>query len=234
VADLFHLDLRLFGIHWHGQVIPLHEFLFQHFANPFWDLVCGVFYLAHVPMAVIFLLIFWRFRSAELAGKFSMAFMIMNIMAFLTYYFYPAAAPWYVAKYGFLQPVGLVAGDPAGLARFDHLLGIDLFSSNYKISPVTFGAVPSMHVGVSTLIMLFSFHLGKKWGALMGLYVVLMGFSALYLQHHYTIDLIWGASYALVSWLLTDKIFFRWIEDFFRRTIASSQNQEIDELNPLT
>ena len=53
------------------------------------------------------------------------AFLVMNIFADLTYVLYPAAAPWYVAKVGFVQPLGPIPGDPAGLIRFENSLVLE-------------------------------------------------------------------------------------------------------------
>jgi len=206
VSEPYLLDLNLFGIFSQGHVYPLHEFVYHFFQTPFWDIYCGVIYMLHVPMVIILLFVFWRFSSDELAARFIFAFWIMNIFAFLTYYFYPAAAPWFVQKYGFLQPLVPMPGDPAGLARFDQLLHLNLFTQNYQITPVPFGAVPSMHAGFAFLGFLYSLQFNRKLSFVLAFYCLSMWFAALYLQHHYLIDIILGILYALLAYVVVEKI----------------------------
>lgn len=218
VAEPYHIDLHLFGVFYQSKLIPLHEYLHQIFQNKFFDLYCGVTYMMHVPMILLLLLAYWIWGSEELAAKFIFAFWFMNFLAFLTYFFYAAAPPWYVTKYGFLAPNALIPGDPAGLLRFDQILGLNLFSQNYKISSVPFGAIPSMHAGFSMLGFLYSFSFKRKLiSAFLGFYCFSVCFSALYLQHHYLIDLILGIFYAALSFWIVEKK----LREIFLKTFRS-------------
>jgi membrane-associated phospholipid phosphatase len=103
--------------------------------------------------------------------------------------------------------LGPVVGDAAGLVRFDQILGIDLFTTNYQISPVTLGAIPSMHAGFATLGCFYAFRVNKKLGSVFAVYVACMYFAALYLQHHYMIDAVLGSFYALLACLAVEWVF---------------------------
>ncbi len=207
VRELYLWDLQLFGLQVGGEIMLFHEWILQQFYHPIADFFCGVVYFLHIPMVLILTLLFWRYRSASLAQRFTTAFLLLNLMAFATYYFYPAAAPWFVEKYGFIQPLFPVPGDAAGLKRFDDLLGLSVFADGYHISPVTFGAVPSMHAGYATLGWIYSLYFNRKLALVMGFYVLAMWFSAMYLQHHYLLDAVIGSLYAVVAWLVADKVF---------------------------
>lgn len=209
VSEPYQLDKLLFGISNGSQVLLLHEFIFQKLANPFLDVVSGVFYFLHIPVFLALVLYFWQKYSSSLAQKFTLGFLVINLLAFSTYFLYPAAAPWYVTKFGFAQPLHPIPGDPAGLIRFEHIFGLHLFSENYGISPVVFGAIPSMHAGFATLGWLFSWKTSRTTVALMSVYISGMYFSALYLQHHYLLDVIIGIAYAIIAWLIVDKIFVK-------------------------
>jgi membrane-associated phospholipid phosphatase len=50
---------------------------------------------------------------------------------------------------------------------------------------------------MSLLSMLFAFQLGSMRLFATGFYLI-MCFSAVYLNHHYLIDIIWGSAYALL------------------------------------
>ena len=65
-----------------------------------------------------------------------------------------------------------------------------------------FGAIPSLHVAYPMLAVWFSFRIGaaRAWAVT---FFVVMAFSAVYLNHHYILDVLWGASYALiVGWAM--------------------------------
>ena len=124
------------------------------------------------------------------------------MLGYTTYYWYAAAPPWYVATYG-LGPANLsVQANSAGCVRFDQLLGTHFFTEMYGRAADVFGAIPSLHVAYPLLAAFFAF----RFGALRIFsfcFYVLMCFSAVYLNHHYVLDIIWGSSYALlVGWIV--------------------------------
>lgn len=207
IESVYRWDEQLFGLSTTAGPLLFHEWVYQSLKHPLWDFVAGIFYLLHIPAVIALILYFWRRDSINLAQKFTLAFFVLNVFAFLTYYLLPAAAPWYVEKFGFVQPLGPIPGDPAGLIHFEKIVGLSFFSDNYSISPVVFGAIPSMHAGFATLGWLYSLQ-SKRWlTVFMTLYILGMYFSALYLQHHYLIDVVWGMAYALLAWFLMEKLF---------------------------
>lgn len=224
VLEPYRWEQAWFGFSLKGTAFLPHEFLF-HFSHPFFVFVSGLVYYLNEPMAILFILLAWALQSRSLAGRYAAAFLVMNLLADFTYVLYPAAPPWYVAKYGFLQPLAPVMGDPAGLVRFDALLGVSLAKGFYGMSPVVFGAIPSMHAGFSGLIFLYSFQLGKKWAVFFGIYFLCMCFAALYLQHHYGIDLVVGTVYALIAYLFVEK----WAAGAVRRTYGFLEERLVRE-----
>ncbi len=208
VVEPYQIDKTLFGISLGGEKVLLNEY-FLTLAKPVFDLISGVLYHVLDPVAYTLLILLWGLNSRGLAQRYGVAFLVMNFFAFFTYIFYPAAAPWYVAKYGFAQPLGPVLGDPAGLIHFDHILGVELSSKIYSSSPVVFGAIPSMHAGFTMLGWLYSYRLGRKWFFGFGIYTLAMWFSALYLQHHYMLDVVVGIAYALMAYIIVEKIFLQ-------------------------
>lgn len=129
------------------------------------------------------------------------AFFWLNLIGYSTYYWYAAAPPWYVELYG-LGPAKMdVAAHSAGCARFDQILGTHFFSEMYGRAADVFGAIPSLHVAYPLLAVYFAFQYGSLRLFCVGFYL-LMCFSAVYLNHHYMLDIIWGSTYALcVGWL---------------------------------
>lgn len=204
VIEPYLVDTALFGLVRGGTLVPLHEFV-GSFANGFWNLLFGAAYHLLEPVAYLSLFLLWRLHSRGKAERYAVALLLMNLFAFMTYVSYPAAAPWYVHQYGFLSPAAPVLGNPAGLAQFDAMLGVPLSAGIYGSSPFVFGAIPSMHAGITMMSLLFFLHLRKKWALGMGVYVLTMWVGALYLQHHYLIDVVLGMLYALVAYLIVEK-----------------------------
>lgn len=197
VADLYFAELRWFGLDTEAGRITLPEF-FRHRTHPALDLVCGFAYLAYL-YEIIILAIYLFFRDEQRAARFAWAYFAVNALGMLGYLIYPAAPPWYVAKYG-LGPARLdVAGDPAGASRFDALLGINYFKSFYARSSNVFGAMPSLHVAYPVLACCAVVGMGWRWVAPTGAFALVVAFSAIYLDHHYVWDVSIGTLIAIAT-----------------------------------
>jgi membrane-associated phospholipid phosphatase len=112
-----------------------------------------------------------------------------------TYLLYPAAPPWYVTDYGFGPiPEGVVAGT-ASAARFYALTGLVYFEHFYGHGTDVFGAVLSLYAAFSLVVFLTARGMGFAWSAWTMGFALLVGFSAIYLQDHYLIDVLVGYAY---------------------------------------
>ncbi len=200
VADLYHAELRWFGIGSGDGRLTLPEYFTTHTTAAF-DLLCGLAYLVYlyVPMLMALLLFFVSRRHMVYLGW---SFFLVNLLGIAIYLLYPAAPPWYVAEYG-LGPVKLDAPpSPAGALRFDELLGIDYFQQFYSRSSHVFGAMPSLHVGYTAVAFFGVIGLGRRWELLAGGFALLVAFAAVYLQHHYVLDVLVGAICALLAYAI--------------------------------
>lgn len=197
VADLYHAELRWFGVGGPASWQTLNEWLGAR-ATPWLDVVCGAAYLIYlyVPIGLGVALYFVdRRRMAWVVW----GFFVVTLLGIVGYVVYPAAPPWYAAKYGLGPALQGVLPDPAGAARFDQLLGTGYFSGFYSQSAHVFGAVPSLHVGYVAVAYFGVVGLGRAWELPVALLTLLVAFSALYLQHHYVIDLLAGLVCALAA-----------------------------------
>lgn len=147
---------------------------------------------------------------------FAYAFTILNVMALVTFMVYPAAPPWYVFLHGFGQPGHFMLGSAGGLVNFDKLIGADVFASIYDtFNANLFAAIPSLHAGYPTLIALVIWQRFRGAAWLWGLYPLVAWFSAVYLNHHYVIDLVIGSCYAVIAFFITRAIALPFIFDRF-------------------
>ncbi|MEL6866767.1 MAG: phosphatase PAP2 family protein, partial [Bacteroidota bacterium] len=178
IAEPYHLEKYLFGLNQGGEVITLNEYFIQH-PNNVLDVMSALFYLCWVPVPMMYAVyLFWRDRP--LLARFSSTFLLVNIIGIIIYYLYPAAPPWYVAKYGFeLRPETM--GDAAGLLRFDEIMGIQLFENMYTRNANVFAAIPSLHSAFPVVLLFYTVKKGLKYASLLFL-VILVGiwFAAIY------------------------------------------------------
>jgi membrane-associated phospholipid phosphatase len=204
VHEPYWFDKTFFGIRAGSGVLTPNEFFARHHW-PAIDFFTGLAYIVFVYWSIGFAAYLALFRRDEqgrrLLARFAWTFLLMNLAGFATYYVYPAAPPWYVANYG-LGPANLAArSSAAGAARWDALTGIHYFQEFYGRSADVFGAIPSLHVSYPLLTFLYGLELRKRWFdvATFGLFL-LVCFAAVYLNHHYLLDVMLGVLYALVAW----------------------------------
>ncbi|MEN9722391.1 MAG: hypothetical protein RJB38_377 [Pseudomonadota bacterium] len=207
VQEPYRFDQFFFGIPTASGKLTPNEWLQNH-THWFLDLITGFFYLTFVG---IFLSIGLYFRFAlpsinvnpslnrvqiqSRAQSMFWAFFWLNMLGYSTYHWYPAAPPWYASQYG-LGPADLsVAPSAAGCLRFDSLLGTHFFTEMYRRSADVFGAIPSLHVAYPLLSLLYAIELGSL-RVFAAFFYAIMCFSAVYLNHHYILDLLWGSGYA--------------------------------------
>jgi inositol phosphorylceramide synthase catalytic subunit len=192
VREPYDFDLRFFGIH---GLTP-NEWLQKHTSAAL-DFICG---LAYTPFffigeSVILSIYFWRRDDLERGERFTWIFVVANFVGFSLYYLYPAAPPWYVADHGFVVDM-TVRASPAGAIRFDQLIGFPLMQGFYGKSADVFGAIPSLHVVYPFLALVYGWKL-RRFRPVAAGYFLLVCFSAVYLNHHYLLDIFVGLAIAL-------------------------------------
>lgn len=198
IKEPYDIEKSLFGIVSNGDLMTLNEF-FQIHNTPMVDFMSGVFYLSWVPLPFAYCILLYLKKEKELLMGFIITFLTVNVLGWIIYYLYPAAPPWYYERFG-TEFIAETIGDPAGLARFDAVVGSPIFTNMYVKSSSVFAAVPSLHAAFPILLTYFS--LKRKNPMLTLLFLItLVGiwFSAIYSNHHYVLDLLVGAICAIVS-----------------------------------
>jgi membrane-associated phospholipid phosphatase len=192
-GDLFQLERSIFPFA--GR--SLSEWLVEQ-QSTVMDLLCGFAYATYIGEVIIAAALLFLARSQKV-WVLAWAFLAMNVMAIITYLAYPAAPPWYIARFG-TGPADLHAvASAAGAARFDSLIGIPFFTGFYSRNPNVFGAMPSLHVAYPLLVALVGWSRGWWWRVPTLVYAALMAIAAVYLQHHYILDVIAGWLVAIVA-----------------------------------
>lgn len=197
IASLYQAEKTLFGIQWNNNLLTPNEYFAQH-TSSFLDVLSGLSYLCWVPVPLAFASILF-FRNRNAFFQFSLTFFLVNIIGFIGYYIYPAAPPWYVAKYGF-NFIPTTPGNTAGLSRFDALFGISVFKSIYAKSSNVFAAMPSLHASYMMIVLFYGlkFRL-KAWNILFAIIMIGIWFAAIYSGHHYILDVLAGITCAAIG-----------------------------------
>lgn len=201
VGDLHAAELALFGIPTANGVVTPTAFLSAR-THAALDFVCGFSYLAYL-YEVFFVGAWLHFTGDEARAKtLAWAFLLVNVIGMLVWLVYPAAPPWYVELYG-TGPARLdVPASAAGAARFDALLGITYFHEFYARSKNVFGAMPSLHVAYPALVFFVLRDKGRLAAWLAAGFALLVAYSALYLGHHYVLDVLGGALAAFIAFAI--------------------------------
>jgi inositol phosphorylceramide synthase catalytic subunit len=204
VSGPYLFEKAIFGISTaDGRVTPNEIFLGWH--TDWLDVLTAFPYLTYIFEAIALFLYFFV-RDKERCWRFGWVFFAVNIAGMLTTTLLPVAPPWYVTEHGLGPAIRGVAGHPAAALRFDTLTGTHVFATLYARESDVFGAIPSLHAAYPLLVALALNR--ETWlRRLAWAYCALMAFAAVYLQHHYVIDVAIGLAYAAighfaVGWLL--------------------------------
>ncbi len=200
VEALYNLEVKLFGWMTHGEAPPIYSLTFQEqhagsFIKSFLDNVSSTCYAMHMGAPLLLGWVLWHTAGdRRLFYKFVICFTLINILGFATFIAQPTAPPWYVAEYGFSQPPAEFKGHGAGsLINFDEEIGFPLFENVYRhMNPNRFAAFPSLHAAYALFVFIFALKRYRWKAAPVGLYPIGMSVGAVYLVHHYIIDLLAG------------------------------------------
>jgi inositol phosphorylceramide synthase catalytic subunit len=191
LCDLRALDMRLLHLTSGGQLVSLHDWLRAHevfaldvlFAIPY-----GTFIYASIAFAI-----FLYVRAYDAMRHYGWTFLAVNLMGFVIYHLYPAAPPWYYHAHGCTVDLAARASEGPNLARVDAWLKLPYFASFYGRASDVFGAMPSLHITYPLLIAVYGY---RQFGVVLRViaivYFVLMCVAAVYLDHHWVIDVLAG------------------------------------------
>jgi len=231
IEGLYLLEKSLFGFNNGTELITPNEYFIKNH-NPLLDSLGAIFYLSWVPVPLMFAFyLFLKFPSEFL--RFALAFFVTNIVGFIIYYLYPAAPPWYVELHGFELDES-TKSYAAGLLRFDKLIGVGLFENMYAKGSNVFAAMPSLHAAYPVLGFYYSYKFGhKKIAMIFFTFILGIWFSAVYLTHHYILDILAGLLCAIIGIFLFEKIFItrpaikKWLQNYEALISQSSVQTKI-------
>ena len=213
IAELYILEKELFGVRSPSGTLTLNEWFGLHL-HPVLDFIAGGAYLTFIGIFILLAAYFTRrihfdpdsesapSRRLWSARAPAWSFLVVNVLGFATWFLYPAAPPWYVDAYGLDTILLDVPMNPARTLRFDALFGTSFFTGMYGAGSNPFGAIPSLHISYPVMSVVFAMRL-ERFRAFTIVFTGLVGFAAVYLNHHYLIDVLLGVFYGLVAAAIT-------------------------------
>jgi len=197
IESIYQAEKSLFGIRLRDGVnlVPgirwtPNEYWLAH-TNTLLDILSGIFYLCWMPLPLAFAGYLF-YKDKEAFFRFSLTFLLVNLLGFVVYYGYPAAPPWYVQQYGF-QFNPHTPGNTAGLGRWDHFFHVSVFSALYAKSSNVFAAMPSLHSAYPLVVLYYGLVTRRGWwNVLFATIMVGIWFAAVYSSHHYVLDVLAG------------------------------------------
>ena len=213
IAGPYELEKRLFGVPSPNGTLTLNEWFGLHL-HPVLDFIAGGAYLTFIGVFILLAGYFTRRIYFDINSESTpshtrwsaravvWSFLVVNVLGFATWFLYPVAPPWYVDTYGLDTILLDVPMNPARTVRFDALFGTSFFTGMYGAGSNPFGAIPSLHISYPVLSIVFAMRL-KRLRRFTVVFASLVGFAAVYLNHHYLIDVLLGIVYGLVAAAIT-------------------------------
>ena len=200
-VELIEMEKYLFGKVWTTQ-------LQSDFFNPayltWYDFVATIFYFLHFALPLAFAFLLWV-NNRSYFRRFVLSISLLSYAAWITFMIYPAAPPWMAAQNGFLPETTKILDFTLNLFPEK----VSLPTIYHKITPNPVAAMPSLHGAYPMLVLLYSIRFFGIKGIIFLPYVILAWLSMVYLGEHYLIDLIAGAIYSLVFFLLTETVLIK-------------------------
>ncbi|CAI4058052.1 hypothetical protein SKDZ_04G2960 [Saccharomyces kudriavzevii ZP591] len=138
-----------------------HFFAYQSDANftKTKDLLAWFSYvILHLTAPILTAVYLYVFQPPGTLKCFGFALGLQNIAGVFTHLLIPMASPWFTHLYGIndTEHVNYTQeGFAAGLIRVDSHLGTHLNTKGFHMSPIVFGAVPSLHSAIAFQCFLF-------------------------------------------------------------------------------
>jgi len=197
IADLYHFEKHVFGIWSGGRLLTPNEYFKIH-GTTFLDIMGGFFYLCWIPVPRMFGAFLFFTRPKQFL-YFALTFFLVNLLGFVVYYSFPAAAPWYVQLHGF-KFIAHTPGNVGGLAKFDQYFHTQIFKSIYEKSSNVFAAMPSLHSSYPVIVLYYG--VKNKLGlfnVILATVMVGIWFTAVYTSQHYICDVLAGITCATIG-----------------------------------
>jgi hypothetical protein len=195
--ELVQADRAMFG--GHVPTVWLQERLYDPDSVRWWDVVASWVYFSHFVAALGVAVVLWM-RNRPRWAAFMRRWFALSALGLVTYFAYPAAPPWWAAKFGLLPDVVRISTRgwrAIGLHGAGNVLNAGQFAAN----PVA--AMPSLHTAFALFVVVFFFNrIQRRWWPVLLVYPAAMTLTLVYTGEHYVIDVLVGWLYVAFAFAL--------------------------------
>ncbi len=214
------LEMIAFDKEIFGQVPTL--WLQHHLYNPahvqWYDILASLVYFSHFVTALTVAVVLWL-RNRDRWGAFVRRWFFLTAIGLATYFAYPAAPPWWAAKYGLLPPVARIS-TRGWTALGQHSAG-NMLNALQQGAANPVAAMPSLHSAFALMVVAFFLPtVRKRWWPLLLAYPLAMTFTLVYSGEHYMMDVFVGWLYVGITYVvvgLSERLWRRYGADWWRR-----------------
>ena len=160
------------------------------------DVIAMVFYFMHFVLPIVIGFIFWL-NSREHYRRYIAALLLMCLLSFVTYLFWPSAPPWYQ-----LHDVVKINDQTVHA-----LWGFTYVSPIYhSFNPNQFAAFPSLHAAFPALATVYAWTRFRALAIGLLLWTAAVAVSIVYLGEHYVVDALAGFVYVGAAALIVERV----------------------------
>jgi membrane-associated phospholipid phosphatase len=195
--DLSGLERAVFG----GTIptLGLQKAFYQPGVVGIQDVIAMVFYFMHFVLPIVIGFVFWL-NSREHYRRYIAALLLMCLLSFVTYLFWPSAPPWYQ-----LHDVVKINDQTVHA-----LWGFTYVSPIYhSFNPNQFAAFPSLHAAFPALATVYAWPRFRALAIGLLLWTAAVAVSIVYLGEHYVVDAVAGFVYVAAAALIVEWV-SRW------------------------
>jgi membrane-associated phospholipid phosphatase len=201
-------DVKIFGV----ELTQWSQRFFHPLMTDYMAFAYALYFI--LPLIIMYMLSYRNKRT--LLREVIMALSLTFLVGFLCYVFLPCSPPRFFLEAQYTNPPQLY-----GWHLFNALQG------NWdRLSVIPHGAFPSLHVGISTIALIYAFRFRKVSRLDCVLYwiyvplIVSLWVSTIYLRHHWFVDILAGWLLALLSCWIAPVLVKSW--DRFRQRVVSA------------
>jgi membrane-associated phospholipid phosphatase len=165
------------------------------------DIIATLAYFLHFAYPLTLGFTFWII-DRSLFRRFAVALLTMSFFAFAFFLLVPVAPPWLASAHGYIGGVDKI---------ITHTLPSSSSWFYQHLNPNKVAAFPSLHTAFPVLGLLYAVRLFGKRAWLLGVWVLVVIFSIVYLGEHYVIDALGGVVFALAFYAATEWLSLRGI-----------------------
>ena len=196
--DLTGMELGLFAGHLPSA--DLQRSFYSATETRPWDWVAVWLYFLHFPLPILVGFVFW-IRNRGHYWRFVAALLLMCMVAFIVYLFWPSTPPWLQHP----DQVHKVADETIRKSGVQYLV-LGVYAVLQNLNPNRYAAFPSLHAAFPALAAIYAWHRYRLLALGLCVYTAAVWVAIVYLGEHYLVDALAGLALAGVATLAVEVV----------------------------